>query len=656
MKRSWRCWWLVTLAVVLGGCQTPLQAPKLLVLGIDGMDPQLLSRLMAAGRMPHFVRLAQQGGFAPLETSIPPQSPVAWSNFITGMGPEGHGLFDFVHRDASTRMPFLSTSKADASGQQMELLRRGTPFWDLLSARAIPTTIFKVPANFPPSPAPDPTSCNCFQAFAGMGTPDILGSYGVFTYYTDGPYRVPDHLEHGGAELAPGGELEVSGGRIIGIRLAEGQAQLPIGGPQVGDRHYQAQFTLLADAEHGVVEIELGAQRLVLKAGEWSPWLAVDYGRRPYSTEHLTGICRFYLKATQPHLQLYLSPVNLDPAHPAMPLSAPEGAIADLAEAEGRHFTLGIPDESKALETAVFDYREYLSQHRLVLEERRAHLRHFLRDFSEGFLFFYIGSLDQLSHVLWRTTDPHHPGYQPEFAQYNLAIDDEYAAMDSLLGEMMGSLDTRTRIIVLSDHGFAPYERSFNLNTWLRQEGFLTVKAGADTSRLEILKTDQVNWKQTRAYGLGLNGLYLNLWGREQGGAVEPEDRERVLAELADRLVQVRDPVNGQPVIRRVYRSEEAGHNFPGLAPDLIVGYARGYRVSGESAVGQLTPRVLEDNLAAWSGDHCIAAEEVPGVLLSNQPLRAGEFSLRDVPVSILKYYGVAPLAQMKGQAIWQNE
>lgn len=655
MKRS-SCWWLVALAVGMGGCQDHSQAPRLFVLGIDGMDPQLLSRLMAAGRMPHFSRLAQQGGFTSLETSIPPQSPVAWSNFITGMGPEGHGLFDFVHREAATRMPFLSTSKADASGEQMELLRHGVPFWDLLSAKGIPATIFKVPANFPPSPVPDKTGCNCFMAFAGMGTPDVLGTYGVFSFYTDGPYRVPDHLEHGGAELASGGELEVSGGRIIGVRMVEGQAHLAIHGPQVGDRSYQAQFTLLADSEHGVVEIELGEQRLVLKAGEWSPWLEVDYGRRPYSIEHLTGICRFYLKATQPHLQLYLSPVNLDPANPAMSLSEPEGAIAELAEAEGRHFTLGIPDESKALEAAVFDYREYLGQHRLVLEERRNHLHYFLRDFREGVVFFYVGSLDQLCHVLWRTIDPRHPGYRPEFEQYRLAIDDEYATMDSLLGEVISALGTQTRIIVLSDHGFAAYEHSFNLNTWLRREGYLAVKAGADTSRLEILKSDQVNWKQSRAYGLGLNGLYLNLWGREQGGAVEPEDREQVLAELTGKLMQIRDPANGQPVIRKVYRTEEATRNFPGLAPDLIVGYAREYRVSGESAVGQLTPHIVEDNLAAWSGDHCIAAEEVPGVLLSNQPLREGNFALRDVPVSILKYYGLEPPAQMKGQTIWKDE
>ncbi|MCC7262161.1 MAG: alkaline phosphatase family protein [Candidatus Latescibacteria bacterium] len=645
---------LAALVVALASCREPAPpAPRLFVLGIDGMDPQILAHLIDAGRLPNFARLARQGGMAPLETSIPPQSPVAWSNFITGTGPEGHGLFDFVHRDAATRMPFLSTSKADASGEHMELLRRGVPFWDLLGNAGIPTTIFKVPANFPPSPAPDPHGCNCFMAFAGMGTPDLLGTYGTFVYYTDGPYRVPAHLTQGGAELAPGGQLEVSGGQVVSVQPQNGEAHLSIAGPQVGDHQYQSSFDLVVDRDHEVAQIQLGGQQVVVRAGEWTPWLEVDYGRRPLSTEHLTGICRFYLKATKPHLQLYLSPVNLDPEHPAMPLSTPAEAVNELARAEGRHFTLGIPDESKALEAAVFDYADYLSQHRLALGERRAHLRHFLADFRQGFVFFYVGSLDQLCHVLWRTSEPHHPGYRPEFAPYHLAIEDEYAAMDTLLGEVVESLGRETRLIVLSDHGFAPYEYSFNLNTWLQREGYLALRPGADSTPLEIIKSNQVDWKKTRAYGLGLNGLYLNLWGREQGGMVEPEDRQQVLAELAARLLQVRDPLTQQPVIRKVYRTEEARVQFPDLAPDLIVGYARGYRVSGESAVGQLTPAVIDPNMAAWSGDHCIAAEEVPGVLLSNQPLRQGEFELRDVPVSILGFYGLPPGVAMKGKSIW---
>ena len=78
---------------------------------------------------------------------------------------------------------------------------------------------------------------------------------------------------------------------------------------------------------------------------------------------------------------------------------------------------------------------------------------------------------------------------------------------------------------MLSDHGFAPYNRSFNLNTWLLNNGYIKLKSGASTDSSEPLAN--VDWTQTRAYGLGLNGLYLNLKGRETNGIVEPERRRR---------------------------------------------------------------------------------------------------------------------------------
>src|SRR5258708_12705843 len=66
---------------------------KLIILGIDGMDPQLLKQFIQQGKMPNFYKLMQQGSFRQLTTSIPPQSPVAWSNLITGMNPDTPALF-----------------------------------------------------------------------------------------------------------------------------------------------------------------------------------------------------------------------------------------------------------------------------------------------------------------------------------------------------------------------------------------------------------------------------------------------------------------------------------------------------------------------------------------------------------------------------------
>ena len=649
-------------ALLGAGCHGAGDAPRLLVLGIDGMDPQILSRLMDAGRMPNHKALAASGGFVPLATTMPPQSPVAWSSFITGLEPVGHGIFDFIHRDAATLLPYLSTSRKGAGGE-MELLRRGRPFWDYLVENDIPATIFKVPANFPPASPhtgawSELYSCSCFRAFAGMGTPDILGTYGTFTYFTEGDYEVPAHMDEGGKVLRPGGELRIAGGRVVSLRLKDGWSALDIRGPKTEDgKSRQAPFDLYVDADNDAAQIVMAQQRVVLRPGEWSRWLRVDYGREDYGLTHLTGIVRFYLKAVTPHTQLYMTPVNLDPANPAMPVSVPADEAARLQEAMGPYYTQGMPDDTKALEAAVLDYDEFLAQDELALEERRRQLTHELDRFEDGLLFFYVHSVDQVCHMLWRATDPSHPGYQDEFARHSGAIEREYEAMDDLLGEAMAAIGDDGEIVVLSDHGFAPYERSFNLNTWLQREGYLKVKEGVDPEGVTILNKRAILWDQTVAYGLGLNALYLNLRGRENPGAVDPDDRDATLAEITRKLLAVTDPANGRTVVEKTYVVDASGTPVEGASPDVLIGYARGYRSSGAAALGKIEAQMVQDNLSAWSGDHCMAAHTVPGVLLSSVPLGDGiQPHLRDIPGSILEYYGIEPpSAMMGGTSIWQS-
>ena len=290
---------LITLLSWTWGCRSGPPPDRLLVLGIDGMDPQILRTLMTEGRMPHFEALARRGGFAPLQTTAPPQSPVAWASFITGLDPQDHGIFDFVHRDPASLTPFLSIARRGESGE-LALQRRGRPFWEILAEQGVPTTIFKVPANFPPSRSSEnfgglPFFYPCaVRAFSGMGTPDMLGTYGTFTYYTEGPYTVPAHLEGGGTSLVAGGELAVPGGKIIGVQLENGWAQLPIHGPMLDEESVQTHFAIYLDRQHRTAEMVLDQQRLVLQSGEWSPWITIDYGRKPYSLERLQGIARFY--------------------------------------------------------------------------------------------------------------------------------------------------------------------------------------------------------------------------------------------------------------------------------------------------------------------------------------------------------------------------
>jgi len=642
-----------TLALGAAACETREPAPRLLVLGLDGMDPRILTRLVEAGRMPHLQALARRGGYAELATTAPPQSPVAWSTFITGMPPAGHGIFDFVHRDADSLSPFLSTARRDADGA-MQLQRRGVPFWDLLIDGGVSTTIFKVPANFPPTTPAGLGGCGCtYRAFSGMGTPDLLGTYGTFTLFTDGPYTVPEHLDAGAQSLPPGGEVEIPGGRIVSVTTTDGWARVTAAGPEIGGAERRAEIEILADPRAGAVQVGVGRdRRLVLAPGEWSDWVELGFGRHPGSLSRVTGIARFYLAGLDP-LRLYLSPVNIDPANPLMDVSSPPEAAADLARRAGLYYTQGMPADTKALEAEVFDYDQFLAQLNLTAAEREAQLRHELDRFDEGVLFFYVHSLDQLCHMMWRTTRPSHPGYRPEMARFAGVIDEHYQYLDSLVGLAVDAVGPEVDVLVMSDHGFASFERAFNLNTWLVEEGLLELRGATPADRPNLLAHDQVRWERTSAYGLGLNGVYLNLEGRERHGSVSAARAAGLLDRIEAGLLALRDPVRGAPVVSSVYRVDRAGTAAGAVAPDLLVGYARGYRTSGASAIGGLEPKVLADNLSPWSGDHCMAAAEVPGILVSSRPIELANPGLADIPVTILSHYGLQPLPEMTGRTVW---
>jgi predicted AlkP superfamily phosphohydrolase/phosphomutase len=206
--------------------------------------------------------------------------------------------------------------------------------------------------------------------------------------------------------------------------------------------------------------------------------------------------------------------------------------------------------------------------------------------------------------------------------------------------------------LVISDHGFAPFNRAVHLNSFLRREGFLVLDDPAKVGDEELFA--HVDWSKTVAYAIGLNGIYVNLDGREAGGIVPEADRRQVLDRLARRLAEFKDPVNGEKVVERVYFPEEEfrGRNLK-YSPDLLVGFRRGYRASWQTALGAAPRDLLEDNLQAWIGDHCMASDQVPGVLFSNRPIRSGSPHLWDITATILGEFGVAKTGGMIGQSVF---
>jgi len=151
-----------------------------------------------------------------------------------------------------------------------------------------------------------------------------------------------------------------------------------------------------------------------------------------------------------------------------------------------------------------------------------------------------------------------------------------------------------------------------------------------------------------------LNGLYINLRGREGNGIVSPSERERVLDEIARKLVEIRDPETDEQVIYRVYKTKEVYANPDDrIVPDAIIGYNWGYRASWETAIGTFPKYLFADNDERWSGDHCMATEVVPGTLVANRKLKIVDPCLRDLTPTILMEFGIEPPKEMTGRVVF---
>ncbi|MBN2466889.1 MAG: alkaline phosphatase family protein [Deltaproteobacteria bacterium] len=640
-------------AASLGGLDKKVWAktrpPKVIVLGIDGMDPTLVRHFIKQGKMPNTKKLTEMGGFSPLTTSIPPQSPVAWANFITGMNPGGHGIFDFIHREPETLIPYLSTSRTTPptkkislgdwriplSSGEVKLLRGGKAFWSILEENGIPATVFKIPSNFPPEESEART-------LSGMGTPDLLGTYGTFSYYTVDP---------------PKDFSQMGGGKVFPVEVRDNKVVAHLVGPHNTFRRESPRatidFTVWIDPLNPAAKIDLQGREIVLKEKEWSDWIVVTFDMIPCLGK-VSGILRIYLKELRPSFRLYVSPININPADPALPISTPSGYCKKLVDDLGYFYTQGMPEDTKALSNLVLTDEEYLEQARFVLDERRRFYDYELTRFREGFFFFYFSSLDLNSHMFWRTLDGNHPLYTSQLAkEFGWFIPHLYQQMDAVIGQAMKIMDENTTLMVISDHGFLSFRRGFNLNTWLLNNEYAALDDPLSQEETEFF--NNVDWGKTRAYGLGINSLYLNRAHREKHGIISPGSNASALAnELAERLTKVKDPLTGEPVISNVYKPENVyTGEFTHRAPDLIIGYNRTYRSSWETILGKYPRDEFVDNHDKWSGDHCMDNVFLPGVLISNRKITATHPALYDLAPSILNLFGIKKSRTMIGTSVF---
>jgi predicted AlkP superfamily phosphohydrolase/phosphomutase len=223
--------------------------------------------------------------------------------------------------------------------------------------------------------------------------------------------------------------------------------------------------------------------------------------------------------------------------------------------------------------------------------------------------------------------------------------------MDDLIGRVTAKLDPRSALIVMSDHGFKSFRRGVNLNSWLYLNGYLNLKDGKTTSE-EWFR--DVDWERTKAYALGLGGLYINQKGREASGIVAAGEETRALkAELIRKLNGLRDEAAGDIAITEAYdRDKVYSGPYAGNAPDLIIGYNQGFRASWDSVTGKVDSTVFENNTKAWSGDHCIDPRHVPGVFFFSRKIEAKTPSIMDVAPTVLTLFGLPIPGHMDGRPL----
>ena len=696
---------LLAAAALLGA---PDQKPRIVVLGFDGVDAGIVERMLAAGRLPHLARLKARGGYSPLTPTLPAQTPVSWATFSTGLDPGGHEIFDFLKRDPADRVPSFAVAEESevpllfgrgnpivfaaaaafllfTAGGVVFLRRRrllpmllfdvaglavaagvflavhawlpvarpavknnrlGKTFWS--EAQARPATVMRMPVTFPPE------RFEGGRLLSGLGVPDLSGRIGKPAYYTSDPFFAPREGNDFSIELV---HLDSNVGRqttrIVGppARLfgREGSIELPM--------------TLSVTASRDRLAIEVGGQRLELRAGQWSGWVSTPFRVNPLVTVH--GYARFLLESVNPEIGLYLSPIQFDPARlpPGFILSWPAGFARDLLGRFGRYKTMGWSIDTWSIQSGTLPEEAFLQDVASTVEQERRMLDALLKQ-PGRLLFQYFEFTDRVAHVFWRLRDPLHPAYDAALAaKYGDAVEKSYEVMDAIVADAAKALSPRDSLLVLSDHGFATWRRSVNYNSWLVAEGYLVLKGDAQRKSLEALFSkgrfwESVDWGKSRAYAMGFGDIYVNLRGREKDGIVAPgSDYEALRDELIRKLLALLDPRNGERAVSRVFRREEAYQRFdPRLIPDLIATNRPGYRVSWQSTLGVPTAEIFEDNRDVWSGDHCsLDPDLVRGVFFASEPFSSERVpGIADVTASIRVLLGAPAAPDAAGHSLWK--
>ncbi len=614
---------------------------RVVVLGLDGLEPKLAEKYMAEGKLPNFSKLAEQGCFKRLATTAPPLSPVAWSTFLTGCNPGKHNIYDFLTRDRRTYMPLMSSVRIRGSQRttkigkyvipldrpEVRLLRKGKPFWNILGDHGVFSNIIRVPITFPP------------ESFHGvllsaMCVPDLRGTQGTFSFYTTRSEADSEHT--GGEQIHVTREGDTIHSYLVG----------PTDGLLESHDPLKCPFVVSITGE-GRAKLKICGETLPLVAGEYTPWINVDFNGALGSK--VRGICEFHLIRTDPEFEMYVTPIQIDPNKPALPISHPSVFSTYHAKKQGPYATLGLAEDTWGLNAQILDDDGFLHQCLEADAEREEMFFDALEKVRRGLCVCVFDGTDRIQHMFWRYIEKGHPADNGQGGeQRRNAIDDLYTRMDELVGRTMKECERDGNVLfVISDHGFSSFRRGIDLNVWLEEHGYLVLKDGKRGEKYLA----NVDWSKTKAFCLGLAGIWLNVEGRESQGIVDPKKADALRDEIAAKLTGYEDKERGEVAINRAFNSRKIYHGpYVEESPDLILGYNAGYRVSWEAAIGEITDSIFHDNTKAWSGDHCIDPALVPGVIFCNKKIDADNLRLMDIGPTVLELFGVDVPKHMDGK------
>ncbi len=623
---------------------------RVVILGLDGLDPDLVDEYLEEGLLPNLAQLKAEGTYARLGTTWPPLSPVAWSSFSTGSNPGKHNIFDFVSINNSTYRPLMSSVRIQPpqrhlgigkyrmplSRPRIDGLRKSKPFWNVLGEAGVFSAILRVPITFPPDK---------FYGLqlSAMCVPDLHGTQGMFAYFS----------EEGKEETNKNGDAERTD---LSVQRDTSGVTGYLPGPENPLRKDGQQVSLRFDVKRnakGKILLSIAGQSIELTPHEHSEWVQLRFPLAP--GVKIRGVCRFVLKRFEPPFEMYCTPVNIDPDKPVLPISHPKVYATYLAKQQGPYATLGLAEDTSSLSEEKITEDDFLEQAYDIHLERQKMFFDSLQKVRRGLITCVFDGPDRIQHMFWRFMDERHPARgsdQKHLEKHRGTIQEMYSRMDDLVGRTREAIDEKTALVVMSDHGFKPFRRGVDLNAWLLENGYLKLKQNATNSANEYL--EDVDWSETQAYAIGLAGIFINQRGREAEGIVKPgTETEELVKQLCEQLTGLADPMCEEVAIQQaVAREDVYSGPYVDAAPDLIVGYNVGYRVSWDAANGKCGSAIFSDNKKAWSGDHCIHPELVPGVLFSNIDLRNEKPNIVDLAPTVLDLFGVSKPAYMDGDSL----